>query len=161
MQKCYYRSNNDYFQVEQFTSRSFKVRSIFHTSSWTQHKNVPVSKSMETVQENRSSQNTTCALFSNKTAHFHQRTFSHQSLQSISAVSLWFAPTEILYVREQAIISKSEKSTCNLKRRKLSQNKNLLSQEYYESNRDFLARIARLDLSPRGFNIFYKDIMTL
>ena len=36
MQKCNYRSENDYFQVEQFTSRSFKVRSIFHTLSWTQ-----------------------------------------------------------------------------------------------------------------------------
>lgn len=34
-----------------------------------------------------------------------------------------------------------------LKRRKLSRNKNLLLQEYYKSNRDFLARIARLDLS--------------
>ena len=85
----------------------------------------------------------------------------HISLQSISAVSLWFAPTEILYVRELAIISKSEKSTSHLKRRKLSKNKNLLSQEHYESNRDFLARIARLDLSPGGFNIFYIDIITL
>ena len=159
MQKCNYRSENNYFQVEQFTSRSFKVRSIFHTSSWTQHNNVPVSKSMETVQENRSTQNTTCALFSKKTGHFHRRTFSH--LQSISIASLWFAPIEVPYVPEQANISKSEKSTCNLTRRKLSKNKNLLSQEYYESNRDFLARIARLDLSPRSFNIFYNDIITL
>lgn len=118
MQKCYYRSENDYFQVEQFTSRSFKVRSIFHTSSWTQRNNVPVSQRMETVQEIRSSQNTTCALFSNKTGHFHRRTFSYQSLQSIGAVSLRFAPTEILYFRQQAIISKSEKSTCNFKKKK-------------------------------------------
>ena len=85
----------------------------------------------------------------------------HISLQSISAVSLWFVPIEVPYVPEQANISKSEKSTCNLTRRKLSKNKNLLSQEYYESNRDFLARIARLDLSPRSFNIFYNDIITL
>lgn len=88
MQKCYYRSENDYFQVEQFTSRSFMVRSIFHISSWTQHNNVPVPKSMETVQENRSWQNTTCALFSNNTAHFHRRTFSYQSSEYYCCFSL-------------------------------------------------------------------------
>lgn len=45
MQKCYCRSVNDYFQVEQFPSRSFKVRLIFHASSWAKDNNVPVSKS--------------------------------------------------------------------------------------------------------------------
>ena len=86
MQKCYYRSENDYFQVEQFTSRSFKVRSIFHTSSWTQHNNVPVSKSMETVQENRSSQSTTCTLFSIRLDIFIEGHF-HISLQLVLFLS--------------------------------------------------------------------------
>ena len=85
----------------------------------------------------------------------------HISLQCISAVSLWLAPIEVLTFRNKQTFQNQKNQLAILKRRRLSRNKKLLSQDYYESNRDFLARIARLALSPRGFNIFYKDIITL
>ena len=70
-------------------------------------------------------------------------------------------PLKFLTFRNKQTSQNQKNHFATLERRKLSRNKHLLSQEFYESNRDFLARIARLDLSPRGFNIFYKDIITL
>lgn len=132
MQKCYYRSENDYFQVEQFTSRSFMVRSIFHISSWTQHNNVPVPKSMETVQENRSIK-TQLAHCSPIILHIFIEGHFHISLQSIIAVSLWFEQIEVPYVPEQENISKSEKSTCNCKKKKTE-----------SKQKPFVARVLRI-----------------
>ena len=68
---------------------------------------------------------------------------------------------KFLTFRNKKTFQNQKNQLATVKRRKLNRNKNLLSQEYYESNSDFLARIARLDLSPRGFNIFKKDIITL
>ena len=70
-------------------------------------------------------------------------------------------PLKFLTFRNKQTFQNQKNQLATLERRKLSRNKNLLSQEFYESNRDFLARIARLDLSPRGFNIFYRDVITL
>ena len=60
-------------------------------------------------------------------------------------------PLKFLTFRNKQAFQNQKNQLATLERRKLSRNRNLLSQEYYESNRDFLARIARLDLSPRGF----------
>ena len=57
----------------------------------------------------------------------------HISLQSISAVSFWFAPIEVPYVPEQANISKSEKSNCNFRKKKTE-----------PKQKPFVARVLRI-----------------
>lgn len=57
----------------------------------------------------------------------------HISLQSIIAVSLWFEQIEVPYVPEQENISKSEKSTCNCKKKKTE-----------SKQKPFVARVLRI-----------------